>query len=45
MSNYTLLSGTEGAATSLLLAIPICFVAGLARGATKRSIDYNAQVL
>lgn len=45
LDNYTLLSGTGGTATWLLLAIPVSLVAGLIRGATKRTIDYSAQIL
>jgi len=44
IDNYTLLSGSGGVAEWLLLAIPTFLVAGLLRGAGKRSIDYSAQV-
>lgn len=45
LDNYTLLSGSGGAAMWLLLAIPVFFIAGLVRGTAKKSIDYGAQIL
>ncbi len=46
LDNYTLLSNDAGGtATKLLFAVPVSLIAGLIRGATKRSIDYHAQAL
>ncbi|GAB0119784.1 APC family permease [Acidisoma sp. 7E03] len=44
LSNYTLLSGSGGTATWLLVAVPVFLLGGWARGAAKKSIDYGAQM-
>lgn len=45
LDNYTLLNGgSSSAATWLLVAVPVSLVAGLVRGATRKSIDYGARI-
>ena len=45
LNNYTLLSGTDSTAEWLLLAVPVFLAAGVVRGATRKSIDYAAQII
>ncbi|QJY49985.1 APC family permease [Pseudonocardia broussonetiae] len=44
LSNYTLLSGSDGVAGWMLLAVPVFLVAGVVRHATASSIDYAAEI-
>lgn len=44
LANYSLLGGASAVAKGLLVLVPVALAAGMITGATKKSIDYAAQV-